>query len=320
MATEATGIVQSDLLIRAAVMEAIRDLRANDYLLDYVFASLPQDPLTAQEFGDAEVRRAKEWFLNTEVKVYLNVNINTVQFPCITIALASSTEEETTLGDTHYEPREQTDRDWPIYAGPLTPEDYDLESGRMVLREQDVGSMVLAAGMLVVDRAGNTYPIVEVPDFSAVVRIAPNVSADFTDMTVRPARPAYITAIESASYKEIYSMGCHVDSEAVHATYLHSILVFALLRYKETLLEGRGYERTSLSSSDLRRDEEALPEQVYSRYTQVTGYVRQAWPKVTSPKVAAVLVQPLPDALEGLSEESIQEALDEDMLSFKLKP
>ena len=88
-------------------------------------------------------------------------------------------------------------------------------------------------------------------------------------------------------------------------TYLHSILVFALLRYKQSLLEARGFERTSLSSSDLRRDDETLPEVLYSRYVTLTGYVRQAWPKSTNPRIGAIQVKllaapvnPPPTALE----------------------
>lgn len=48
--TEAQGIVQSDILIRSALIAAISDLRANPYLLQYCFASLVNDNLTWQEY------------------------------------------------------------------------------------------------------------------------------------------------------------------------------------------------------------------------------------------------------------------------------
>lgn len=319
--TEALGIHQSDILIRGAVIAAIADLRANPYLLDYVFASLPVDTLTARAYGTGEVERAKDWFLHTEIKVYLNVNMNNVQFPCISIALANSVEDDTTLGDVHYEPQEDTDLSWPVLAGPLTPVSYDVATGTVVFTSAALGGLILAPGMLLVDRAGRQHQILEVPDYTTTAVIAPGTTADFTDVSVRAARPTQITGIESASYKETYSLGCHTDSEAVYVTYLHSILIFALLRYKETLLEGRGFERSVLSSSDLRRDEEILPELLFSRYVQVTGYVRQAWPKVRSDKVSAVFTQPLPDQVVPVVDEAaLLAAGDMDMLAVKIKP
>lgn len=321
MKTEAQGIQQSDIIIRAAIMAAIKDMRANSYLLDYVFASLPDDELTAKEYGEAEVEKAKDWFLHQEIKVFLNVNVNSVTFPCISIALANSVEDDTTLGDVHYQPIENTDREWPTLAGPATPTSYDPVTGTVVFADGALDGLIVAPNMLLCDTAGNQYKIIEVPDYDGTFTIAPGTAVDLTNAVIRPQRPAFITEIESASYRETYSLGIHVDSEPVHATYLHSIVVFALLRYKQALLEGRGYERTSLSSSDLRRDEETLPENVYSRYIQVSGFVRQAWPKITKPKVTTTIVQPIPDSLSNVvPQETLEQAGDMDMLSFKLKP
>ena len=321
MVTEALGIQQSDIIIRGAIIAAINDLRANPYLLDYAFASLPADTLTAKEYGIAEVAKAKDWFQHQEIKVFLNVNFNNVQFPCISIALANSVEDDTTLGDVHYQPQEDTDINWPLFAGPITPVSYTTTTGVLVFSKESLGGLILAPGMLVVDKTGQQYPIVDVPDYTTTVAIAKGTVADFTDCSIRPARPAQVTSIESAAYKETYSLGCHADSESVHVTYLHSILVFALLRYKETLLEGRGFERSTISSADLRRDDETLPEMIYSRYVTITGYIRQAWPKVTANKIASTFVQPLPDTVVPVVDEAaLLFAGDQDMLSIKIKP
>jgi hypothetical protein len=120
-------------------------------------------------------------------------------------------------------------------------------------------------------------------------------------MVIKPQRAAYRTALESTMYRESYIIGCYVDSEPIHLVYLHSILVFLLLRYKQVLLEARGFERTTLSSSDFRRDEELLPEMYYSRYTTITGTVRQYWPKIIARKIDAVVtdIEPSTDDLPG---------------------
>ncbi len=288
--TEATGIVQADVLIRGAVIAAINDLRVNTYLLDYVFASLAQDNLTSKEYGTSEIAKAKDWFIHQDIRTYLNVNMSNVQFPCISIALANSIEDDTTFGDVHYEPTEDTDLDWPTLAGPATPISYDTATGTAIFDEDALDGLVLAPGMLLVDKTGRQFPILEVPDYTTTLVIAPNTVVDLTGAVIKPARPSSVTEIESAVYKETYSLGCHTDSEPLHVTYLHSIVVFALLRYKESLLEGRGYERSSLNSSDLRRDDETLPESIYSRYISISGYIRQAWPKITAPKITSTQV------------------------------
>jgi hypothetical protein len=38
------------------------------------------------------------------------------------------------------------------------------------------------------------------------------------------------------------------------------------------------------TATDLKRDDEVLPEFLYSRYVQVTGSVRQSWPKTVTMK------------------------------------
>jgi hypothetical protein len=289
--TEALGVFQADLIIRSALLLAIKDLRKNPYLLDYCFASLPADAETAKEYGTEQVKKAKEWFQKTEIRVALNVNMNVDKFPCISISLMNSSEVEGegTLADTHYQPREDNDQNWPILVGPLSPTGYDPVTGTLTFKTADLNQVVLAAGMIVVDKLGKQYEILESPTDNTVT-IKPGLVNDFSNMVIKPAFPSFVTSLESTVFRETYAIGCHVDSEAVNLIYLHSIVVFALLRYKQSLLEARGFERSTLSSTDLRRDDETLPEVIYSRYIQITGAVRQYWPKITSPKINSVFV------------------------------
>jgi hypothetical protein len=284
---EAYGIHQSDLIIRTAVIAALADLRANPWLLDYVFASLPKDELTRAVYGEQDVARAKEWILNTEVAVFINVNPNEVKFPCVSIALQSSNEDETTIGDTHYVPNESNDSTWPVIAEPVDVIEYVPGSGTVVFDETQLGGARLAKGMILLDRAGNQYPILEVVEDNEV-KIKPQVIANLSGLSIRSQRPAVNVEMESAVYKETYLLGVHTDSDPIHLTYLHSVIVFALLRYKENLLEARGFEKSSISSSDFRRDDETLPEFVYSRYVSVSGIVRQSWPKLVTGRIVAV--------------------------------
>lgn len=319
--TEGTGVFQGDVILRTAVVMALEDLRAHPWLLDYAFASLGFDDLTSGEYGQREVARAKEWFQKTQVRVVHQISpTNPPPLPIISIQMLSSQElpGEGTLSDTHYQPFEDNDWDWPTLVGPVTPTSYAAATGTFTLDPKSV-PVVLAPGMVVVSASGREYPIVGVND-AAVFAIAPGAVDDFRGMVVKTANPAYLTELESAVFREGYALGAHVDSEPVHLTYLHSILVFILRRYCQSLLEARGFERSVLNSTDFQRDGEELPEFVYTRYCQISGNVRHVWPKTIAMKVTSAVAQ-LQESAVGTDptltpKDDLQKLLDSDPLDL----
>lgn len=287
--TEPLGIFQSDVIIRTAIIAAIADLRANPWLLDYVFASLPRDNLTLRDYGEQEVARAKEWFLKTDIKVLLGQRPFDGAPPpvCVSIHLLESAEAENTLGDTHYVPREDVEADWPALSVKFDPVSYNAPTGMMKVPQLIADGVVIVPGMTVIDRHGTAHTIKDVLD-GTTLSLEPGTVADFHDCYIKSAKPAYVAHLEGASFKETYAIGCHIVGEPVHLTYLHSIVVFALLRYRQALLEARGFGRSVISSSDFRIDEALQPENVFSRYINLSGYVHQYWPKDIHPKLRAV--------------------------------
>ena len=289
--TQAQGIYQADIIIRSAIIAGIADLRANPYLLDFAFAGLLQDDLTKSDYGQQEINQAKKYFQNTDIRVALNINPNEVKFPVISIALMASSDDDTTLGDIHYQTSENNDTTWDTLAGPMSATAYNPATGELTINPKELSTFILAPNMIVLDKNGRQYTITDVTDYNVIV-IDKNINADLTGLLIKPTRPALITQLESIVFKESFAIGVHVDSEPVHLTYLHSILTFILLRYKQALFETRGLERTSLSSAEFRRDDDLMPEMVYSRYISLSGYVRQYWPKLTTPKITDVAFEP----------------------------
>lgn len=289
--TNGYGIFQSDVIIRTALIAAIADIRANPWLLKYCFASLPKDKLTLADYGEQEVQRAIDWFTATDIPVIIQPRVDTAKLPCISVQLVESSEGASTVGDIHYEPNQDTDTEnWPIYFGPFRPKTYTPVSGFVTLDPDQAAGFTLQEGQVIVDSTGKSYPILEVIDDSSFY-IASGVVADFTTATIRPGRPAYVSRLESVEFKETYNIGCHVLSEPVHLTYLHSIIVFCLLRYKEALLDPRGLERTTISSSDPQHNGNYGKDNVFSRFVMLTGYVRHYWPSGVDPKIGSVTVE-----------------------------
>lgn len=283
--TNSLGIHQGDVILRTAIKMALADMRANPWLVDYVFASLPQDELTLKEYGEADVNRAKTWFLTTDINVVMTPTLDEAKWPCISIALLDSSEStnEATLGDVHYEPTEEVEGNWPALTGPFTPSKYNPATGQIELPAPIVG-VTLFKGMFVIDHVGRAHEIISVQS-DTQFRINPGTVADFRNSILKGSKKSYIADLESIVYRESYRIGVHVQAEPVYLTWLHSIVLFALLRYKQVLLEARGLERTVASSSDFARDESHESEMTYSRYISLTGYVRQYWPKTIAQRL-----------------------------------
>ena len=301
--TSALGIFPSDLVIKKAIEAGISELRANAWLQDYVFAGLNQDDLTSPFYGQKDINQFKSWFQNTDIKVYHNVRLGEPTTPSVTINLVNSTEEENSLSDLNWD---QVQEDvplpssgpglWPPLTSPFTPI-YTVTTGQLVLPASvTVG---LYVGMVIVDNYGKVYPIQDVLDNQTVV-IQSGLVSDFTNSTVRAATPAITQTIEMCMMKETYLIGCHALGEAAHLVYLHSLIMFVLLRGRQFFLEGRGLERTYLSSTDFSKSNDFESENVYSRYISLSGYVRHAWPKFRYQKITGVTTQIIIDELQNL--------------------
>jgi hypothetical protein len=278
------GIFQGDIIIKTALEAAINDVRANPTLLDYCLSSLNDDDLTSAVFGQKTIDIAKEWFNTTKIPVIRQPRRDQIQAPSITIALRESNETENTLGDVHSLPTEDLDQVWPILAGPFTPISYAASTGTFVVPAS--ASMPIGPQIMVVDRVGRTYPIVSIID-NFTFTIAPNSTGDFSQVTIKGTKPSQVVQIESANFSETYTIGCHATGDDVNLIILHSIVTFCLLRYRQALLEARGFERSRISSGDLIVHEgfEDGREHIYSRYIQLSGFIKNTWPKMVLHKI-----------------------------------
>jgi len=283
--SEAIGIHQSDIIIRTALLQALRELRKNDgKLLDSVFSKI----------STAEKARAKEWFLRQEIPVVMTPRLDEAKTPCISIALAASDEAEVTLGDVHYKSSEDNDSAWPALVPNFSIYDYDPATGILTIPADIQDALVLVEGMSLVDTKGTAAEILEILD-NDQVRVAPTVGLDFRSTTIKGQRPVFTVSLESCSYRETYQLGVHVDGEPVYLSWLYSIVAFCLFRYKQQYLEARGFERSVFSAAEFDRNTMFEAEFVFSRYLNLTGYVRQYWPKTFAEKVSSVSVEVLPE-------------------------
>lgn len=292
--TTTYGMHQSDLILRSSLLEMIEDLRQNPWLIDFCFASLRKDERLRKLYAQ-EIEQVKKWFMDTDFPVVVCPRTDEPQLPCVTIQIAASNEVdgETTLGDVHYEPFEDTDStpDWPDLCDPFTPLSYTPATGEIVLPDSVAAQLVVVAGMQLIDTNGKAIPIVEVDD-GVTIFVAPNTVLDLRASTIRGVYPSYQVRLESSQFRETYLIGVHVNNEPVYATYLHSLIQFQLLRRKEDLLEGRGVERTSVQTADLRTLQNFELQWGFEKYITMVGTVRNYWPKTIAQKIETTSFTP----------------------------
>lgn len=296
--TGTKGIFQSDVLIRTAVIAALEEMKANPWLLDFVFAWLAHDDLTKtkKHYGEHGIEEAKEWFLNTEISVSMAYRPDRPEFPSINIELLNSNESgANSLGDVSNEGvSEDIDaseiliRPKPV-LGPFTPASYDSTTGIVTLPTNLTTENLFSGNMLYDAVSNRGYVIDEVLDESTFT-IAKGVTANFTRAFVAPRENFHTVLLESVEFAETYRLRCMVNTTPVHLTYLHSILMFILLRSKEDLLEARGFERTTITSGNIMYVEgKDATERISARDITISGFVRQFWPKRITQKIDGVI-------------------------------
>ena len=277
-------IFQGDVIIRNTIIEGLKQLKAEPFLIEDIFQQFACDPTLVKEYGYKEIQRAKDFLLNTEIEVVMKHRNDNVSHPYISIALMDSRENEqrSFLSDTgpiiqDYDPK---DVDMPIdfVIGPFSPAAYDQATGIITL-PKGFTTLNVVPGQAIADPvSGKAVVIKEIKDDKTIV-IAPNESFDFNELAVVPQFFFYKSRRGLAYFRERYQIGCHVHGEPYQLLYLHSAVVLILMRNKEDLLERRGFELSTLTSSDLVASEEfGGPENAFSRYITLSGDVELSWP------------------------------------------
>lgn len=285
------GIWQGDLIVQSAIVEALKRMRDCPTEIDYVFHSLINDQLTSDEYGQAQIDSFKEWFLNSDIPVSPSWRVDQTVFPIITFSMQSSDEISQTLGDINYQTSEDTGADWPPSAGPFDPVSYSPSSGIMQLPDF-VDEVVVVPGMYVSDRNSRQHTIIDTLD-DDIISLTPGTFADFHGALLGSFAPRLTTSIESTHNRDVFSVGLHVQGESFYLIALHSILLYALQKYKEELLEAREFECSVITNTEFRRNNEFGNELVFSRWLQVSGLTRHVWAKSVRPKIKSVNFQNL---------------------------
>lgn len=277
------AIFQGDIFIKLAIELGMEDMRKNAWLIDHMLEDLVKIEYAAGKYGQKQVDSCKEWFLNNKINVFMRGRDDKDELPCVTIEIGPSDEKRDmkTMGDSSTETvilmPQQIGKPIPFVIKPFDSS-YDNATGEVPL---DAGLDAVAPGMILVDPStGHGYPILDIASNAVVIETDLGINA--TRFAVVPQNQYYKARVEHTFFNETYNIGCHAHGDPQTLLWLESIVLYSILRYRESLLEATGFAESSVSrgNPDLNRNFTSEGgETVWSRYLQLSGQVENSWIK-----------------------------------------
>jgi hypothetical protein len=164
---------------------------------------------------------------------------------------------------------------------PFVPLGYDPNTGIVTIDPNTKGLDGVTAGMILVDPSnGQGFVIQDItPDG---IEIATGIDLDATQLAVVPQFQFYKARIEHTFMQETCDVASYGHGDPQVCMWLHSIVLYSILRYRESLLEATGFTESSVASSPLIEDPYYSGpdgEQAFVRSIQLTGQVENSWIK-----------------------------------------
>lgn len=277
-------IFQQDIL-KESVSLALADIRKNLWLIDDILADFVTNPYLKDKYGQRQIDACKEWFKNNEIEVVIGYRGDKMKTPCVTIMLDSQNEntEYKTMADQSPDSvillPNVVGKPIPYVVKPFVPTGYDENSGEVSI-DPSIDLSGVSHGMLLVNPSNGTgYVITSItPDG---VAIEPGLDISTSQFGIVPQYQYYKARVEHIWMNTSYTVLCTAHGDPSVTLWLHSIVFYAFLRYKESLLEALGLSESVFSTSPLAINEEigSGTELAWDRSIQISGVTEQTFIK-----------------------------------------
>lgn len=281
------GIFQGDILIKTAIELGLDDMRKNPWLIDHILSDLTQINYVSDKYGQKQIDACKEWFANNQVDIYMRLINDKDRMPCVTIMSDQSSEkpEMKTMADQSTETvillPNQINKPIPYVMKPFTPISYDPSTGTITLDPNTKGFDGIAPGMILVNPdTGEGFNILDFK--SSAILIEPGIQFSAARVAVVPKHQFYEARVEHTFFEETYQIGCHAHGDPQVLLWLHSIVLYSILRYRESLLEANGFAESVVNSSGIMANDSYTGpggEMAFTRLITLSGQVENSWIK-----------------------------------------
>lgn len=287
------GIFPTDVFLKTMLEESLQDIKNNLWLLDYIMWDFTHNPFLKQKYGQKQVDSAKIWFQNNNINVFLQYVKDKEKFPCIVISLGSSTEtqELRTMGDVTQvtvglTPMEVGQK-IPYVVPPFTPSSFDASTGTVGV-PTGVDISAVSAGMVLLNPAnGSGVPVLSINGQNIIIKAG--LELDASQLGVVPQYRYFQTRFGRSFFQENWSLTC-ASNDPETLIWLHTIVIFSLLRYREFMEHNGILEYTGLSSTDIFNPDfsNAAGEEIYCRQININTKCQQNWPRDLHKKIESV--------------------------------
>jgi hypothetical protein len=300
----------SDLVLLKLFKQGMAELRANPWVLDFVFERLIEDHMDLQKtYGEKEINRAKSWFLKNNIDVRLAYNLDGVQFPCVAIELLSQSESKphATMGDVAA-PTWDEDVDQDQYVtkprslvGPFPSVNYNLTTGEVTLPDGFTNELIFTGQALYAPGSNNEYVVSSINlNTTNSFYIEEGVRDNFTGSFISPAYQTLKVRREIALFQEMYNFKLMVQGDPGYLIWLHTIVSYLILKFRKTLLEKKNIFLTTITSGPMVQEsaDQYGGEIIYSREIHMEGTCEVTWVSDLLQKFEGVIFTLDPDTPE----------------------
>jgi hypothetical protein len=280
------GIFQGDIIIKTAIDLGIEDMRKNPWLIEHMLEDLTQSPYLKEKYGQKQIDACKEWFANNQIDVYMRLRDDRDRTPFVSITMGPSNEKPEMKTEGDLSPYKKIlypnviGKPIPYVIKPFMPVDYDPNTGAMTV-PSSVDLSLVAPNMILVNPANGTGYVIQSITASQLF-VGKQYEIEATELGIVPQFQFYEARIEQTFFEETYTIECHAHGDMQTVMWLWSIVESALLRYRQSLLEGNGFAESVISSGPPHLNGEMSHpggEKVYTRSINLSGQVRNTWIK-----------------------------------------
>lgn len=289
-------IFQTDVFLKTLLEENLEQIKQNPWLLDHILWDFTHNQFLKTKYGEKQVRACKEWFATNTPNIFHQFVKDKEKFPLIAITLGSSTEvqELRTLSDVDVEtiglaPTEVGQK-IPYVVPPFIPVGFEPSTGTV---EVPVGIDIapVSPGMVLLNPStGTGTPVLSIN--GQTILIQKNLELDASQLGVVPQYRYFQTRLGRSFFQETWNLTCATNDPQT-LLWLHSIVIFGLLRYREFMEHNGILEITGFSSSDIFNADfsNAEGEEIYCRQITITNKVQQSWPRDLHKKIESIILR-----------------------------
>lgn len=292
------GIWQGDVLIKTMLDLGMDEMRKNPWLIDHCFSSLKTIKFVSDKYGQKQIDAAKEWFLNNKIDTYMRPRKDRDQTPFVSVYPGQSSEKMDMkhMGDISVERKllipNEIGKPINYVINPFAPVSYDAVTGNVTV-PSDVNIASVAPGQILANiNNGTGYVILGTAPNTIIIE--QGLILNVEQLAVVPEYQYYEARIEHCFNNETYTLGCYAHGDPQNLVWLHSIVLYTILRYRQTLLEGSGFAESYFSSGEFLEDPNMSGpsgEEVYVRFITLTGQVEQTWIKAPQRYIESISAQ-----------------------------